>query len=91
MAATPAPGGPIVQALADRLDRLEAAVGALLSEVRATGAEARALTAEVRAERATVDAYRAEVVAWRDRMEVRFDTLDRDVAAIARRLMDGDQ
>ena len=87
MAATPAPGGPI-QALADRLDRLEGAVSALLSEVRATGAEARALTAEVRAERATLDAYRAEVVAWREETTRRFDAIDRELGALAVRFFE---
>jgi hypothetical protein len=59
-------------------------------------AEVRALVAEVRAERATVDAYRAETHAFRAEIKAiavdlttRFDTLDAEVAAIARRLMEG--
>jgi uncharacterized protein YlxW (UPF0749 family) len=61
----------------------------LVAEVRATAAESRALAAEVRAERATVDAYRSEVKAIAESLSIRFDELDREVAAIARRLMEG--
>jgi hypothetical protein len=53
-------------------------------------AEGRAHRAELDAFRAEVRAYRDEVITWRERLEVRFDELDREVGAIARRLMDGD-
>jgi hypothetical protein len=66
-------------------------VALLMSEYDAVLAEVRALMAEVRAERATVDAYRAETLAWHERLVTRFDQLDQEVGAIARRLMNGDE